>query len=195
MTAALREDVAGSGVPAPPLPRVRAPWSIRPARVAEDLERVWRWMQAPHVAAFWKQDWPVERWRAELERQAAGDHSLPCMLDFEGTPVAYLEVYRVVRDRLAGYYPERPHDLGVHVAIGEPGHTGRGLGRALLREVAEGLLAADPRCTRVVAEPDARNAPSLRAFTAAGFRPVGSIHLPDKRATLLVYPRHEEDLP
>lgn len=192
MTAALREEVR---VPAPPVPRVRAPWSIRPASVAEDLERVWRWMQAPHVAAFWKQAWPVERWRAELERQAAGDHSLPCLLDFEGAPVAYLEVYRVMRDRLAGHYPERPHDLGVHVAIGEPGHTGRGLGRALLREVAEGLLAADPRCTRVVAEPDARNAPSLRAFTAAGFRPVGSIHLPDKTATLLVYPRREEDLP
>ncbi len=182
-------------VPAPPVPRVGTPWAVRPASVSEDLERVWRWMQAPHVAAFWNQAWSVERWRTELERQAAGDHSLPCMLDFEGRPVAYLEVYRVVRDRLAGHYATRPYDLGVHVAIGEPGRTGRGLGRTLLRAVAEGLLAADPRCTRVVAEPDSRNAPSLRAFGAAGFRTVGPITLPDKNATLLVYPRSEEDLP
>ena len=195
MMAEPRGDVAGGGVPAPPVPRVRAPWSIRPAHAAEDLERVRLWMQAPHVAAFWNQAWTVERWRAELERQLGGVHSLPCMLDFEGVPLAYLEVYRVVRDRLAGHYPERPHDLGVHVAIGDLGRTGRGLGRALLREVAEGLLAADPLCTRVVAEPDSRNAPSLRAFTAAGFRTVGPITLPDKNATLLIYPRSEEDLP
>ncbi|NMO17572.1 acetyltransferase [Pyxidicoccus fallax] len=195
MTAALREDTASIVVPAPPVARVRAPWSIRPASVSQDLERVWRWNQAPHVAAFWKQAWPLERWRAELERQLAGDHSLPCMLEHEGAPVAYLEVYRVIRDRLSGHYAERPHDLGVHVAIGELGHTGRGLGRTLLREVAEGLLAADPHCTRVVAEPDSGNAPSLRAFSAAGFRAVGSINLPDKTATLFVFPRSEEDLP
>ena len=191
MRAVTREEL----VPAPPVPRVAAPWSARAVRVEEDLERVWRWNQAPHVAAFWNQAWPVERWRAELERQLSGTHSLPCMLEFEGEPVAYLEVYRVVRDRLAGHYAERPDDLGVHVAIGELGRTGRGLGRAALRAVAEGLLAADPRCTRVVAEPDSRNAPSLRAFTAAGFRTVGPITFPDKNATLLVYPRSEEDLP
>ncbi|WP_255203131.1 GNAT family N-acetyltransferase [Myxococcus sp. AM011] len=195
MMTAPRQDAADAHVPAPPVARVTEPWSLRPASVTEDLERVTRWMHAPHVAAFWKQAWPEERWRAELERQLAADHSLPCMLHFEGAPVAYLEVYRVVRDRLAGHYAQRPHDLGVHVAIGELGSTGRGLGRALLREVATGLLAADPRCTRVVAEPDARNAPSLRAFTAAGFQVIGPITLPDKTATLLVYPRSEEDLP
>ncbi|MCE9669880.1 acetyltransferase [Myxococcus stipitatus] len=182
-------------VPPPPVPHVRAPWSIRAASVEEDLGRIVRWMRLPHVDAFWHQAWPEERWRAELERQLAGDHALPCMLDVEGAPLAYLEVYRVARDRLAGHYPHHPHDLGVHVAIGEPDRTGRGLGRALLREVARGLLAADPQCLRVVAEPDSRNAPSLRAFTAAGFRVVGPITLPDKPATLLAHPRSEEDLP
>ncbi len=182
-------------VPAPPVPRLRAPWSARLASVSADLECLHLWMQAPHVAEFWKQAWPLERWRAELERQLSGDHSLPCMVDYEGAPVAYLEVYRVVRDRLSGHYAERPYDLGVHVAIGELGRTGRGMGRALLREVAQGLLAADPACSRVVAEPDVRNAPSLRAVTAAGFRAIGPITLSDKGATLFVYPRSEEDLP
>ncbi|HEX8705442.1 MAG TPA: GNAT family N-acetyltransferase, partial [Myxococcaceae bacterium] len=119
MMAAQSEAGVDSAVPAPPLPRMATPWSVWPANPTKDLERVHRWMQAPHVAAFWKQAWPVEPWRAELERQAAGNHSLPCMLALEGEPVAYLEVYRVVRDRLAGHYPVRPYDLGVHVAIGE----------------------------------------------------------------------------
>ncbi|MFY0530475.1 GNAT family N-acetyltransferase [Archangium gephyra] len=189
------DEALVEAIPAPPVPRLLAPWSARAAHTQGDLELVHRWMQAPHVAAFWKQDWPLERWREELLRQLGGIHSLPCLVHHEGEPVAFLEVYRVVRDRLAGHYPQRPYDLGVHVAIGETGRTGQGLGRALLRAVAEGLLAAEPRCTRVVAEPDIRNAPSLRAFTAAGFRTVGDISLPDKTAALLVYPRSEEDMP
>lgn len=189
-------DFSHPQVPPPPLPRLGPPWSVRTARPDSDLELVQRWMQAPHVAAFWKQAWSGDRWRAELMRQLAGDHSRPCLVrSAAGPPLAYLEVYRVVRDRLAGYYQPRPHDLGVHVAIGELGHTGRGLGRELLAAVAEGLLFADPQCSRVVAEPDSHNTPSLRAFSAAGFRAVGEIVLPDKTAALLVFPRSEGDMP
>ncbi|SHG13829.1 GNAT family N-acetyltransferase [Streptoalloteichus hindustanus] len=182
--------------PGPPLPRLAPPWSARAARPeGGDLELVHRWMLAPHVAAFWQQAWPLPRWAAELAGQLAGVHSLPCLVSLDDDPVAYLEVYRVAMDQLAGRYPHRPHDLGVHVAVGELGRTGRGLGRALLREVAQGLLAADPACARVVAEPDVGNGPSIRAFLAAGFVAVGEVRLPDKTAVLLVYPRTEEDLP
>lgn len=149
-------------------------------------------MNRPHVAEFWRQAWPAAEWARELERQLGGDHSVPLLVGTDDVPVAYLEVYRVLRDRLAGHYPAHPHDLGVHVAIGEPSRTGRGLGRALLRAVAEALLVADPRCLRVVAEPDVRNGPSIRAFTTAGFRQAGQISLPDKTAALLVFDRHPE---
>lgn len=182
-------------VPPPPVPHMTAPWSVRTAHPESDLELVHRWMHAPHVAAFWKQAWSRERWRDELLRQVTGDHSRPCLISRPGgEAVAYLEVYRVVRDRLAGHYRHRPHDLGVHIAIGPLHLTGRGLGRTLLGAIAQGLLLTDPRCTRVVAEPDAQNAPSLRAFAAAGFRAAGEITLPDKTATLLVFPRSEKDL-
>jgi RimJ/RimL family protein N-acetyltransferase len=103
--------------------------------------------------------------------------------------VVYLEVYRVVRDVLAGAYPARPHDLGLHVAVGEPSMTGRGLVRSLLPEVADALFAADPRCTRVLLEPDVRNRRAVRAFTAGGFAPVGEVPLPDKAALLMVRSR------
>ncbi|GGM72516.1 hypothetical protein GCM10012275_48900 [Longimycelium tulufanense] len=183
-------------VPGPPLPRLPRPWSVRVAAPdGADLALIHDWMGAPHVAAFWKQAWAQHRWAAELSGQLAGDHSLPCLISRDEQPVAYLEVYRVVRDRLAEHYPCRPNDLGVHLAIGELGRTGRGLGRTLLREVADGLLAADPECGRVVAEPDVRNGPSRRAFSAAGFLPVGEVSLPNKPAVLLVYPRSRKDLP
>lgn len=177
-------------LPGPPLPVLPRPWSGRTAAADEpDLDLIRRWMHAPHVAAFWKQDWTRDRWADELRDQLAGDHSLPCLIDHDGTTIAYLEVYRVARDRLADFVDHRPTDLGVHVAIGDLGRTGRGLGTALLRAVADGLLAAAPDCDRVVAEPDVHNTSSIRAFGRAGFHPAGEISLPDKTATLLIHPR------
>lgn len=180
----------------PPLPAVAAPWWVRAARPAgADLARVHAWMAASHVAAAWDRAWTLQRWQAELQRQLAGAHSLPCLAALDGEPIAYLEVYRVVRDPLATHYPVRPHDLGVHVALGDPASCGRGLGAALLRAVADGLLAAEPACARVVAEPDERNAASVGAFARAGFRDAGRLRLPDKTAALLVRPRTTNDMP
>lgn len=179
-----------------PVPAVGKPWQVRPAEPeGADLDLVVRWMAQPHVADFWRQAWDADRWARGIAAQRAGSHSLPCLAFQGGTAVAYLELYRVRRDRISALYPAAEHDLGVHVAIGEPGRTGHGLGRSLLRAVAEGLLAADPACRRVVAEPDVRNVASLRAFAAAGFRHCGELTLPEKTAALLVRPRTEQDLP
>ncbi|MEV0598836.1 GNAT family N-acetyltransferase [Streptomyces sp. NPDC050315] len=185
-----RATVAG-----PPLPVLDGPWSARiPQTEGADLDLVHSWMQQPHVEAFWHQAWPHERWAEEIAGQLAGDHSLPALISHEGSPLAFVEIYRVQRDRLAEHYPYGPHDLGVHIAIGDVTRTGKGLGRRALRALAEGLLAADPACPRVVAEPDIRNEPSLKAFHAAGFRPAGEITFPDKTAALVVHPRGEEDM-
>jgi RimJ/RimL family protein N-acetyltransferase len=190
------DQQTGETIPGPPLPLLSGRWTARVARAeGADLDLVHGWMQSPHIDAFWHQAWPRERWYEEIAGHLAGDAILPVLVDLDGRPLAYIEVYRVIRDRLAGHYPELPHDLGVHIAIGEADRTGKGLGRTLLRALAEGLLAADPECTRVVAEPDVANGPSLRAFEAAGFRPAGKVVFPDKTAALMIHPRREEDMP
>ncbi|GGU27478.1 GNAT family N-acetyltransferase [Lentzea flava] len=178
-------------VDAPPLPVLPPPWSVRPLS-QDDADLVAGWMNTPHVAAAWDQAWPRQKWADELARQLAGDHSLPCLASYDGRPVAYLEIYRVVRDRLAAHYPAGSHDLGVHVAIGDPQDVGRGLGSALLRAVADGLLAADPECEQVVAEPNVLNLASQRAFRNAGFRHAGEVVFPHKKAALLIRSRAEE---
>ena len=178
-------------VGAPPLPVLPPPWSIRPLS-PEDAGLVADWMNTPHVASAWDQAWSRQRWADELARQVAGDHSRPCVACHDGRPLAYLEIYRVVRDRLAAHYPAGSHDLGVHVAIGDPDDVGRGLGSALLRVVADGLLAAEPECEQVVAEPNVVNLASQRAFRNAGFRPAGEVVFPHKKAALLIRSRVDE---
>ncbi|MQS38158.1 GNAT family N-acetyltransferase [Streptomyces katsurahamanus] len=196
MTAAQQRAQPAAAVPRPPLPVLDAPWSAHAAQAdGPDLDLVHGWMQSPHIDAFWHQAWPRERWAKEISGHLAGDTILPLLVEHDGSPFAYIEVYRVVRDRIAGKYPHRDHDLGLHIAIGEAARTGQGLGRSLLRALADGLLAADPACDRVVAEPDVTNTPSLKAFAAAGFHTAGEIAFPEKTAALLIRPRHEKDLP
>ena len=159
-------------------------FDLRPAG-PDDASTVAVWMTRPHILPWWQQDWPVSRWAEELSRLAAGEHTIPCMTALDGVDLAYVELYRVRHDRLAEYYPWQEHDWGLHLAIGDTGFVGRGIGRRLIRSLADALLRADPLCDRVVAEPDVENVPSVRAFGAAGFVSQGELELPEKRAQLM----------
>ncbi|MFF0340963.1 GNAT family N-acetyltransferase [Kribbella sp. NPDC004875] len=167
-------------------------FELRPA-VPADAPRIALWMSQPHVLRWWHQSWSVERWAQEIERQAAGDHSVPCVATADAEEIGYVELYRVRHDRLAEYYPYDENDWGVHVAIGDVTRVGRGLGRRLLRAVADAVLADEPACQRVVAEPDIENTPSVRAFLAAGFDRHGELQLPEKTALLMVRTRTVEE--
>ena len=168
-------------------------FDLRPAEPT-DAARIALWMAQPHIQQWWQQDWSVERWVQELSRQTAGEHSVPCVVAVDAEDFGYVELYRVRHDRLAEYYPSEEHDWGIHVAIGDVTRVGRGLGRGLLRALADALLRADPACQQVVAEPDKDNTPSVRAFVAAGFVQQRELQLPEKTALLMVRTRTVEAL-
>ncbi|MDR7301067.1 GNAT family N-acetyltransferase [Haloactinomyces albus] len=181
-------------VPGVPIPEPGEDWSLRAIEVTgddggPDVALVHTWMNAEHVAPHWEQAWSLAQWHRELATQLSGDHSLPCLVSSGGRPMAYVELYRVMRDTLSGCYPFHPHDLGVHIAVGEPGEIGRGLGSTLLRALARGLLTADPDCRRVVAEPNVHNRASVGAFTKAGYGRGRDVGLPSKNSALMVYAR------
>ncbi|RCW45169.1 RimJ/RimL family protein N-acetyltransferase [Halopolyspora algeriensis] len=187
-------EATGPRVPGVPVPAPGEDWSLRAVEVTgddggPDVALVHAWMNTEHVATHWQQAWSHAQWHRELATQLGGEHSLPCLVSRGGRPVAYVELYRVVRDTLAGCYPFHPHDLGVHIAIGDPDQAGRGLGSSLLRALARGLLAADPECRRVVAEPNLHNPASIGAFGKAGYIRERDVGLPTKNSALMVYSR------
>jgi RimJ/RimL family protein N-acetyltransferase len=61
--------------------------------------------------------------------------------------------------------------------------TGRGLGSEVLRRFVADVVFARPETTSCVADPDARNIASLRAFEKAGFRQVKSVVEPEDGQT------------
>lgn len=169
---------------------------LLPVEPESDLALITRWMNDPAVAAFWELAGPPDTTLRHITAQLEGDgRSLPCLGILEGKPMSYWEVYRADLAPLAGYYPARPHDTGIHLLIGAVTDRGRGLGSTLLRAVADHILDNRPACGRIVAEPDLRNTPSVAAFLHAGFRLSAEVSLPDKRAALMIRDRaHRESL-
>jgi acetyl CoA:N6-hydroxylysine acetyl transferase len=177
------DDTAGWGPAATPAGAFR----LAPVRLERDLPLIAGWMNDPAVDAFWDLAGPPERTAGHIRPQLAGDgRSLPCLGLLDGRPMSYWELYRADLDPLARHYPCHPHDTGIHLLIGDAADRGRGLGGVLLRAVAELVLRHRPRCGRVLAEPDVRNAASVAAFLTAGFRKAAEAELPDKRAAIML---------
>lgn len=203
-----RRDQAGTEAPPPRgdlLDRV-ADWGpavtpegrfqLVPVHVERDVPLIARWMNDPAVAAFWELTGPRSVTEDHVRAQLAGDgRSVPCVGVPEGVPMSYWEIYRADLDPLARYCPVRPHDTGLHLLIGDSADRGQGLGTTLLRSVTDLVLARRPACTRVLAEPDVRNTPSVAAFLGAGYRFSAEVDLPAKRAALMIRERPSGELP
>jgi RimJ/RimL family protein N-acetyltransferase len=170
-------------------PQYAGEFALRRLDGQDDASLVHRWFNDAEVAEFWKMAWPEREVKSYLERQHASVHSAPCIGELDGVPMSYWELYRADLDPLARHYPAREFDAGVHLLLGPARFRGRGLAVPLLSAVARWLLDADPRVTRVVAEPDVENRRSIRSFERAGFRRAADITLPTKRAALMILDR------
>lgn len=163
---------------------------LQPVRLPRDLPLLVAWMNDPVVSAFWELCGPPELTEHHVRVQLEGDgRSVPCLGLVDGTPMSYWEVYRADLDPLARHYPARPHDTGLHLLIGPAAHRGRGVGSTLLAALTRRILRERQAARRVVAEPDVRNLPSVRAFLRAGYRFDSELPLPGKQAALMVYDR------
>ncbi len=159
-------------------------FTLCPVKTDRDLPLIHRWMNDPRVARYWELDGPIERTATHLARQQELGHSEPYLARLSGRPIGYWEIYRAAEDRIAAYYPARSDDVGIHLLIGEPELRGIGLGSVLLTAFCD--TEQSQRHCRIIAEPDERNRASVGAFRHAGFVPVATIDLPEKRATLVI---------
>jgi RimJ/RimL family protein N-acetyltransferase len=148
---------------------------------AGDLRLLYEWLQREHVQRWWSDretyDEVVQHYLPAIEGSKPTNLYL-ILLDDQ--PAGFIQTYRV------SDYPEYRELVaveegvaGVDLFVAELEQTGRGLGSKVLSRFVADIVFSDPEIHACVADPDAENLASLRAFEKAGFRVVRRFVDPD----------------
>ncbi len=158
---------------------------IRVADPDTDASLVAEWMSQPHLIATWQQPWPASQWARYWVAQLSGTYSVPVIMLYQGVAVGYLEIYRAGRDEVGRCYHPARHDLGFHIAVGDPHLTGRRIFSPFLPTLADAMLEADPLCQVVIVDPAVNNTRMHQALLNNGWRGGGEAQpRPDRRIRL-----------
>jgi aminoglycoside 6'-N-acetyltransferase len=157
-----------------------SPYQFRPMSVA-DLPMVRRWLEAPHVAQWWRDpDAQFALVSEDLDHSAMDQF----VVTADDRPFAYLQCYDPTAWSNNGLGTHPLGTRGIDQFIGEPDMIDRGHGSALIRSFVDGLLKNGT--PRVVTDPDPENFRAVRAYEKAGFQKVSLVDTPDGRALLMV---------
>jgi RimJ/RimL family protein N-acetyltransferase len=182
-------------VGAPPTPTLAEPYDIRLADPDSDTEMVSEWMNRPHLVEAWEYDWPPPRWHRYLRAQLDGEYSRPFIGSFRGAPFGYIELYRAAKDSIATRYAAEPHDLGLHASIADPKFVNRGIAPIVLPRLVASVFELEPRCRRIMFDPDHRNSGARRLCEYAGCTFLGEHDMSNRRMALYALPRTPSDIP
>src|SRR5699024_1626009 len=156
----------------------RGTFALRPVDPAASTPLLHQWLTHPK-SAYWLMS---QATRDDVEREftdiavARGRNAFVGLYRDRAEYLA--ETYDTHRSNLAGVYPARPGDVGMHFLLAPTDTPVSGFSQAALMTIME-ILFADPATERVVVEPDVRNTAVHRLNTAVGFRVEDTVWLPD----------------
>jgi RimJ/RimL family protein N-acetyltransferase len=158
-------------------------FSLRPLDAAADAALLHSWVTHPKAAFWMMQDFDVAQVEAEYRRIAAHPHHDAYLGSVDGRPAFLAERYDPARVELAGLYPARAGDVGMHFLCAPADRPVHGFTLAVITTVMAWLFA-DPAVRRVVVEPDVRNTAVHALNAAVGFTVEGPVQKPEKQALL-----------
>ncbi|RHW22422.1 N-acetyltransferase [Nocardioides immobilis] len=140
--------------------------SLRPVDPATDAAMLHGWVTEERAVFWGMTDCDEARVREIYEYIDEQEHLAAYLFVVDGTPVGILQTYDPEVDEIGEWYDRQSGDVGVHLLLAAvPERAGR-----TAEVVAAGLafVFGLPGCTRIVLEPDARNAPSLALMERIG---------------------------
>jgi RimJ/RimL family protein N-acetyltransferase len=147
--------------------------SFRPMQEA-DLRLLHEWLQRPHVRRWWTEHDTYEQVAEHyLPAIDGSDPTALYLVLLDGEAIGFMQTY------LVSDYPEHAAVVGagegaagVDLLIGRHELTGRGIGSEMLRRFVAEIVFANRATHCCLADPEAENVASVRAFEKAGFRVV-----------------------
>jgi len=168
------------------LPHLHRTIKFRVASLENDLERFHSWHHQKRVSKFWELEVTKEQHGEYLQKLLDSETQLPLIVEFDDTPVGYIESYWVKEDRLAPYYDCSDFDRGFHFLVGEKQGLGFAYTDALLQSACHFLFLEDHRTQRIMAEPRSDNKLLLRYLERfPSWKKIKEFNFPHKHAALL----------
>ncbi len=168
------------------VPHLEKTISLRRTDPEKDLDQFHEWHNQTRVAFFWELNKPKEELKEYMEKSLLDQHLIPMIVEIDGEPVGYFEMYWVREDRLGPYYNSDAFDRGFHVLIGNKKYLGQNYTDSVLKSALHFLFLDDPRTRRVMAEPRHDNQKILKyAEESIGWKQLKIFDFPHKRAVLL----------
>lgn len=141
----------------------------------DDISVMARWLSDPRVLEYYEgRDNPFdeEAIRTKFIGKLKSEET-PCIIEFEGRPLGYLQFYPVDAEgrEYYGGLDREPAVYGLDLFIGEPDYWSRGIGTRALSIVLRYLfdeLGAD----MAVLDPHVGNPRAIRSYEKCGFRKV-----------------------
>lgn len=187
LTEGLTDEVRNA--PPPPTPILTEPFALRLVDPDVDAEMIAEWMNMPHLIETWESAWPAARWRTYLRAQLDGAFSRPFIGSLRGQDGGYVELYRAAKDSIATRYEAEPDDIGLHAAIADLKLLNKGIGPFLLPRIVASIFDLEPRCRRIMFDPDHRNSTARRVCEMAGCTFLGEHEMSNRRMALYALPR------
>jgi RimJ/RimL family protein N-acetyltransferase len=88
-----------------------------------------------------------------------------------------------------------PYDVRLHAAIAELKFVNRGIGPILLPRLVASIFELEPRCRRIMFDPDHRNTGARRLCEYAGCTFLGEHDMSNRRMALYALPRSPAVVP
>jgi aminoglycoside 6'-N-acetyltransferase len=135
-----------------------------------DFVDVTRWLQQPHVVAWWDENKSRDQVSAYYGAAIRGDVPTRMWIwEVNGRSVGFSQDYRISEHPGYSLLASSPDAVGFDFAIGEQAFLGRGLGTSLLWVFLRDIVwPAYPGVGEFFAAPDHRNLASLRVLAKLG---------------------------
>ena len=145
-----------------------------------DLALMHRWLNAPHVARWWRSEGTAYRAVEEeyLPYVEGREPVRPYLILYGERPIGYVQAYPISHDEEYARLVDVGNSAGVDLFIGEKEFLHRGLGARLLRRFLAEEVFSDPGVEACVIGPEPENAAAIRAYEKAGFRFFKTIQVP-----------------
>lgn len=163
-------------------PKENVTVSIRPFDIDRDLEMVHEWFNREHAKKIWKMDWSLQQLETYYRTMLPGNAAHSYIGEINGEPTYNFEVYWVVRDMLADYYPALPTDYGTHQFIA-PTDPRKKFASPSTQSMLD-FVFAQPQVGKMVGEGSVESLAAIMNKAHVGFRIEKVIELPHKKANL-----------